>query len=82
MTAAMDPNVDLSKLNYTVLVPYDGTTATGGDSVANNLNVFYDVCLPVLSLNEVGTMGPAAHMFLSSLVISPGFSQRRPSSCS
>jgi Amt family ammonium transporter len=35
--------VDLSALNYTVLVPYNGTTATGGDPMVEDLNVFYNV---------------------------------------
>lgn len=34
---------DLSNLNYTVLIPYNGTVATGGDSLQDNLNVFYNV---------------------------------------
>ena len=38
-----DPTVDLNSLNYTVLVPYNGSIATGGDSLADNLNVFYEV---------------------------------------
>lgn len=35
---------DLNSLNYTVLVPYNGTGAAGGDSMTVNLNVFYNVC--------------------------------------
>lgn len=34
---------DLSSLNYTVLVPYNGSIATGGDSLKDNVNVFYEV---------------------------------------
>ena len=34
---------DLNSLNYSVLVPYNGTIATGGDSLVDNLNVFYEV---------------------------------------
>ena len=34
---------DLSSLNYTILVPYNGTIATGGDSLTDNLNIFYEV---------------------------------------
>lgn len=37
--------VDMSQLNYTTLIPYNGTVATGGDSLTQNLNVFYEVCL-------------------------------------
>jgi hypothetical protein len=33
----------LSNLNYTVLIPYNGTIPTGGDSLTENLNVFYNV---------------------------------------
>lgn len=34
---------DLAALNYTILVPYNGTIATGGDSLTDNLNIFYTV---------------------------------------
>ena len=34
---------DLVSLNYTILVPYNGTEATGGDSLTSDLNVFYQV---------------------------------------
>lgn len=34
---------DLSSLNYTVLVPYNGSIATGGDSSKDNVNIFYEV---------------------------------------
>lgn len=37
--------VDLSELNHTTLIPYNGTIATGGNSLTQNLNVFYEVCL-------------------------------------
>ena len=37
--------VDPSSLNYTPLVPYNGSIATGGDSMGNDLNVFYQVSL-------------------------------------
>ena len=36
---------DLAALNYTILVPYNGSIATGGDSLNGNLNVFYTVRL-------------------------------------
>ena len=41
----IDPNTlaDLNALNYSVLIPYNGTIPTGGDSLADNLNVFYEV---------------------------------------
>ena len=35
---------DLADLNYTVLQPYNGTVPTGGDSLTQNLNVYYEVC--------------------------------------
>jgi len=34
---------DLGNLNYTVQDPYNGTIASGGDSLLQNLNVFYQV---------------------------------------
>ena len=34
---------DTGLLNYTVLVPYNETAATGGDSLNQNLNVHYEV---------------------------------------
>ena len=34
---------DLSNLNYIAKVPYNGTVPTGGDSLHQNLNVFYEV---------------------------------------
>ena len=34
---------DLDGLNYTILVPYNGTIATGGDSLTQDLNIFYTV---------------------------------------
>ena len=36
--------IDLGALNYTEQVPYNGTVPTGGDSLTNDLNVYYDVC--------------------------------------
>lgn len=37
---------DLTALNYTILVPYNGTIATGGNSLTDNLNIFYTVSDP------------------------------------
>ena len=34
---------DLDGLNYTILVPYNGTIATGGNSLTDDLNIFYTV---------------------------------------
>ena len=44
--------VDLTTLDYTPLVPYNGTIATGGDSVGNDVNVFYQVSLILRSLGD------------------------------
>lgn len=41
--------IDLDALNYTIKVPYNGTTMTGGDSLHADLNIFYDVSLPPIS---------------------------------
>lgn len=35
--------VDLDALNYTIHVPYNGTNAAGGNSLTEDLNIFYDV---------------------------------------
>ena len=37
--------VDLNRLNYTALVPYNETIPTGGDSLIEDLNVHYEVWL-------------------------------------
>lgn len=34
---------ELNQLNYTVLVPYNESSPTGGDSLTQNLNVHYEV---------------------------------------
>ena len=60
--AAMDPNADLSQLNYTVLIPYNGTIATGGNSLVDNLNMYYEVRLPVSSLDHYTMVDPSAHV--------------------
>jgi hypothetical protein len=39
--------IDLDALNYTIKVPYNGTSMTGGDSLHADLNIFYDVSLPL-----------------------------------
>lgn len=36
--------IDLGALNYTEQVPYNGTVPTGGNSLTDDLNVYYDVC--------------------------------------
>lgn len=35
--------VDLDALNYVHKFPYNGTIATGGDSLGEDLNIFYEV---------------------------------------
>ena len=40
---AVPEDVDLDALNYVVKVPYNGTGATGGDSMTENLNIWYEV---------------------------------------
>jgi Amt family ammonium transporter len=45
--------VDLDALNYTIKVPYNGTTMTGGDSLNADLNIFYDVRCPNLRAGTV-----------------------------
>ncbi len=50
MPGTQDTNLtlaDLTALNYTILVPYNNSIATGGDSLNENLNVFYTVRLEV-----------------------------------
>lgn len=35
---------DLLSLNYTILVPYNASIPTGGNSLTDNLNLYYTVC--------------------------------------
>lgn len=37
---------DLLALNYTILIPYNASIPTGGDSLADNLNLYYTVGAP------------------------------------
>lgn len=37
---------DLLALNYTILIPYNASIPTGGDSLADNLNLYYTVGHP------------------------------------
>ncbi|KAI9829734.1 MAG: ammonium transporter Amt1 [Phylliscum demangeonii] len=66
-----DPGVqDLSSLNYTILLPYNGTTETGGDSRVVNLNVFYesgDIAWMITSTALVLLMIPGVGFFYSGL---------------
>jgi hypothetical protein len=36
--------IELDALNYTIKVPYNGTGPTGGNSLTENLNIWYEVC--------------------------------------
>jgi len=61
---------DLSALNYTVLVPYNGTTDTGGNSLEQDLNVFYnagDIGWVIASTALVLLMIPGVGFFYSGL---------------
>ena len=40
---AVIDGVDLDGLDYVVKVPYNGTGATGGDPMTDNLNIWYEV---------------------------------------
>lgn len=40
---AVIDGVDLDDLDYIVQVPYNGTGATGGDALTDNLNIWYEV---------------------------------------
>lgn len=35
---------DLIALNYTILIPYNASIPTGGNSLTDNLNLYYTVC--------------------------------------
>ena len=41
--ASPNDGQDQSHLNYTVLLPYTNVGPTGGDSVVQDLNVYYEV---------------------------------------
>jgi len=61
---------DLSALNYTVLIPYNGSTDTGGNSLEQDLNVFYnagDIGWVVTSTALVLLMIPGVGFFYSGL---------------
>ena len=38
-------DADLDHLNYAPLVTFNGTGMTGGDSLTENLNIYYEVIL-------------------------------------
>jgi Amt family ammonium transporter len=63
-------DAELSNLNYTVLLPYNGTVPTGGDSLSQNLNVFYesgDIAWMITSTALVLLMIPGVGFFYSGL---------------
>ena len=41
--ATATPEPDLTALDYVPLIQYNGTIMTGGDSLVQDLNVFYEV---------------------------------------
>lgn len=49
---AVIDGVDLDDLDYIVQVPYNGTGATGGDSLTENLNIWYEVSWPPVSEHQ------------------------------
>lgn len=49
--------IDLDALNYVPKVPYTGTVATGGDSLREDLNVFYEVTGPREFCFTIGSLG-------------------------
>lgn len=55
-----------------VLIPYNETIPTGGNSLTQNLNIHYQVCLLLLPA------APDTDMISSSLVIWLGCSHRPP----
>lgn len=40
---AVIDGIDLDGLDYVVKVPYNGTGAAGGDSITDDLNIWYEV---------------------------------------
>jgi Amt family ammonium transporter len=63
-------DVDLNSLNYTVLIPYNGTIDTGGNSLEQDLNVFYnagDISWMITSTALVLLMIPGVGFFYSGL---------------
>ncbi|RAL63815.1 hypothetical protein DID88_003458 [Monilinia fructigena] len=62
--------VDLDALNYTVHVPYNGTNAAGGNSLTDDLNIFYDagdIAWMITSTALVLLMIPGVGFFYSGL---------------
>ncbi|KAB8289688.1 hypothetical protein EYC80_010600 [Monilinia laxa] len=62
--------VDLDALNYTIHVPYNGTNAAGGNSLTDDLNIFYDagdIAWMITSTALVLLMIPGVGFFYSGL---------------
>ncbi|KAL7629293.1 ammonium transporter Amt1 [Parahypoxylon ruwenzoriense] len=62
--------VDLDALNYIIKVPYNGTGATGGDSLYDNLNIWYesgDIAWMITATALVLLMIPGVGFFYSGL---------------
>ncbi|KAI1356956.1 ammonium transporter [Xylaria sp. FL0043] len=67
---AASDGVDLDALNYVQKFPYNGTIATGGDSLTENLNIFYesgDIGWMITSTALVLLMIPGVGFFYSGL---------------
>lgn len=63
-------DVDLNALNYTILVPYNETIATGGDSLTGDLNIYYqsgDMAWMITATALVLLMIPGVGFFYSGL---------------
>lgn len=66
----MGPQTLLRDLPYVPLAPYNGTGATGGDSLVENLNVYYetgDLTWMIISTALVLLMIPGVGFFYSGL---------------
>ncbi|KAK1769509.1 ammonium transporter AmtB-like domain-containing protein [Phialemonium atrogriseum] len=67
---AVPEDVDLDALNYVVKVPYNGTGATGGDPMTENLNMWYetgDIAWMITATALVLLMIPGVGFFYSGL---------------
>ncbi|KAL9121304.1 MAG: hypothetical protein Q9187_002138 [Circinaria calcarea] len=70
MSGAASASADLSALNYTVLVPYNSSSVTGGNSLTEDLNVFYesgDIAWIITATALVLLMIPGVGFFYSGL---------------
>ncbi|MCJ1234191.1 ammonium transporter Amt1 [Varicellaria rhodocarpa] len=71
MPNGIDPSSSgLNALNYTVLIPYNGTIPTGGDSLHENLNIYYesgDMAWIITATALVLLMIPGVGFFYSGL---------------